>query len=349
MKLKELSLLAVENIENIFKVLDQSTTLLKNSLQISYVDAFIETCNNLLDGKVMVEDNKPDNNTVNKLDELYSKIDINTLDSETVRKVIQMVMIKAITQDKIQANHQITPDTIAFIIGYIVTRIFENYKSLSILDLAAGTGNLLTAIMNQLHTALKIDVKGVGIDNDDSMLSIANINAQLQNKHDALELIHQDSINNLLVNDVDLVVSDLPVGYYPIDENVQNYQTKASNGHSYAHHLLIEQGMNHVKQGGFGIFLVPSNIFETKEAKGLLKWIQDSAYFQGLLNLPKDIFQDNKAQKAILILQKHGNQAKQADQVMIGEFPSFKNTKDFQRFIAEIVQWEEKDLLSNHK
>ncbi|WP_347402392.1 class I SAM-dependent methyltransferase [Apilactobacillus ozensis] len=332
-----------------FKVLDQSTVLLKNSLQVSYMDAFIETCNNLLDGQVMVEDDKPDNNTVKKLDDLYSQIDISSLNSETIRKAIQMVMIKAITQDKIQANHQITPDTIAFIIGYIVTRIFENYEKLSILDLAAGTGNLLTAIMNQLNKALKIDVNGIGIDNDDSMLSVANINAQMQKKHDSLELIHQDSINNLLVDDVDLVVSDLPVGYYPIDENVQNYQTKASDGHSYAHHLLIEQGMNHVKDGGFGIFLVPSNIFETKESKGLLKWIQGSAYFQGLLNLPKDIFQNNKAQKAILMLQKHGSHAKQADQVMIGEFPSFKNTKEFQHFVAEIVQWEEKDLLSSHK
>ncbi len=73
--------------------------------------------------------------------------------------------------------------------------------------------------------------------------------------------------------------------------------------------------------------------------------MQDNVYLQGILNLPKELFLNDSAQKAIMILQKHGNGAKQADKVMLGEFPSFKDTNAFQKFMAEIVDWEEKDLL----
>ena len=55
----------------------------------------------------------------------------------------------------------------------------------------------------------------------------------------------------------------------------------------------------------------------------------------------------SKLKKAILLLQRRGGNAKQAKRVMIGEFPSFKKPGEFQKFIAEIVEWEEHDLLNN--
>lgn len=147
--------------------------------------------------------------------------------------------------------------------------------------------------------------------------------------------------------DNDLAISDLPIGYYPLDNNTSKYQTRATNGHSYAHHLLIEQAMNHVKPGGFGEFLVPSTLFDTPQAKSLLKWMETDVYLQGMLNLPPELFANKQAQKAILLLQRRGGNAKQAKRVMIGEFPSFKKPGEFQKFIAEIVEWEEHDLLNN--
>ncbi|WP_339960247.1 class I SAM-dependent methyltransferase [Nicoliella lavandulae] len=338
-------ILAKKDTETLFKVLDQSTELLQNALNLSYLDAFIENANNMLDNNnVHVEDGQPDASTVEKLKDLYQQVDYQHMASENVRKAIQMILIKAVAKDKIQANHQLTPDTIAFIIGYLLTRIFKGQSKIEILDLAVGSGNLLMSIMHQLASELHTDVSGVGIDNDDSLLSIAGISAEMQKL--SVELVHQDAINNILVNNVDLVVSDLPVGYYPIDDNVQNYETHSTEGHSFAHHLLIEQGMNHVKPGGFGVFLVPSNLFQTKESKSLLKWMQDKAYLQGMLNLPKELFTNENTQKAIMILQRHGNGAKQVNKIMIGEFPSFKNQAAFQKFIAEIVEWEQKDLLA---
>jgi len=64
-----------------------------------------------------------------------------------------------------------------------------------------------------------------------------------------------------------------------------------------------------------------------------------SAYLQGLLNLPKNLFLDEKSRKSIVVLQKRGANAKQAGKVLLGDFPSFENQGAFQAFTAQIDAW----------
>jgi len=337
--------LSQEQTETLFKVLDESTTTLQSALSTSYLDAFIETGDNLLNGQVQVEDGRPEAKVVQQLTDLYQQADWQTYDAETVRRAVQLAMLKAIRVDDIQANHQLTPDTIAYIMGYLVTRLEKNKQHLTLLDLTVGTGNLLTAVISQLKAVVAGKIDAYGVDNDDTMLAIAQTSSDLQRL--PVELIHQDALEQLLVPASDLIVADLPIGYYPIDENAANYQTHAASGHSFVHHLLLEQAVNQLTDGGIGVFLVPSQLFQTDEAHGMLKWLPGHAYLQGLLNLPSELFANANAQKAILILQKPGAGAKQVEQVMLGEFPSFKNQSAFQKFVAEIVQWEEQNLLTD--
>jgi len=326
--------------------LDESATTLQQTLSTSYLDAFIETGDNLLNGAVQVEDGRPDDATAAKLTTLYQQAPWQSYDAETVRRAVQLVLLKAIRVDEIQANHQLTPDTIAYIMGYLVTRLEHNKQHLTLLDLTVGTGNLLTAVVSQLKEVVAGKIDAYGVDNDDTLLAIAQLSSDLQRV--PVEYVHQDALEPLLVPASDLIVADLPVGYYPVDENAAGYQTRAKEGHSFVHHLLLEQAVHQLAPGGIGVFLVPSQLFQTAEAKGLLKWLPTNAYLQGLLNLPRELFANVNAQKAILILQKPGAGAKQVDQVMLGEFPSFKDQVAFQKFIAEIVQWEETNLLTDH-
>ncbi|MFC6290216.1 class I SAM-dependent methyltransferase [Levilactobacillus angrenensis] len=336
-------MLSQEQTEALFKVLDESTTTLQAALSTSYLDAFVETGDNLLNGQVQVEDGRPDQETVAKLTDLYQQADWQSFDSETVRRAVQLAMLKAIRIDEIQANHQLTPDTIAYIMGYLVTRLEKGKTHLTLLDLTVGTGNLLTAVISQLKRVVTGKIDAYGVDNDDSMLAIAQTSSDLQRV--PVELIHQDALERLLVPASDLIVADLPIGYYPVDDNAVNFHTAAKSGHTYVHHLLLEQAMNQLTPGGIGVFLVPSQLFQSEQAPNLLKWLPNNAYLQGLLNLPSELFANANAQKAILILQKPGAGAKQVEQVMLGEFPSFKNQSAFQKFVAEIVQWEEQNLL----
>ncbi|MBT9671674.1 N-6 DNA methylase [Secundilactobacillus kimchicus] len=336
--------MSLKETETLFNVFDQSSQLLKDALATSYLDAFIESGDNLIENHVQVEDGRPDTATVEQLTTLYQQVDLPTYNAETVRQAVQLTMLKAIQEDKIQGNHQITPDSIGMVMGYLLIRLVEKQQKLVLLDPAVGTANLLTTVMNQLTDATAHDLSAIGFDNDDSMLSVADINVTLQ--HATVELRHQDAIGDLLISPVDAVVSDLPVGYYPIDEKATKFKTAAKEGHSYVHHLLIEQSMQNLKPGGFALLLVPSQLFSTSETKGLLDFLQGTAYLQAFLTLPKDLFAANQSEKAILLLQRPGETAKQADKVMIGEFPSFKDQSGFQKFLAEVVNWELNDLLA---
>lgn len=245
--------------------------------------------------------------------------------------------MKVIRKDAIQANHQMTPDTIGLLMAFLIEKVTQSTKLETIFDPAVGTANLLTTVINQLDKDEHNNIKGFGIDNDDSMLSVASVNVALQ--HANVDLFHQDSVSALDIPQCDLAVSDLPIGYYPLDNNTKDYQTRAKDGHSYVHHLLIEQSMNYLKPGSFGVFLVPSSLFQTKETEGFVKWIHSVAYLQGFVNLPSELFANPAAQKSILLLQRHGGNGKQAAKVLLGEFPSFKDQKNFARFMQEINDW----------
>lgn len=330
--------LAQDKIESLFKAFDESTMVLKQAVSSSYLDAFIENAENIIDdGNVQIEDGKPDQQTVKKLRALYQTINLKDVTPEEIRTVIQLVMLKAIKQDAIQSNHQMTPDTIGILIASLLEKVSHFDGPFSIFDLSVGTGNLLTTVMNHLHNVTKLKIHGYGIDNDDSMLAVASINTTLQ--HQNIDLYHQDAIDSLDIPQSELVVADLPVGYYPLDDNVTNYETRASEGHSYVHHLLIEQAMNYLKPGGFGAFLVPSSLFQSGESKQFVEWIQKHAHLQGLINLPAELFQNKEAQKSILLLQRQGPNSKQATKVLLGEFPSFKNKTEFASFMQEIDHW----------
>ena len=312
-------------------------------MHLSYLDAFVDTMK-LLSGVRLNQ--TLTNGTMDRLNQLHVKNVYQSLNTEDLHKALQFILIKAVREDKIQANHQETPDIIASIMGYIMIRLLKGTSRLKLLDVSVGTGNLLITVMNQLKKAIHCQVSAVGLDIDDTLISVARNIARLQGQRN-LRLSYQDAVRPFSVDKFDLAISDLPVGYYPLDKNARSYQLSFSKGHSYAHYLLIEQAMKHVCPGGFGEFLVPSDLFSITSSKKMLNWLRHNAYLQGMLNLPRELFANVHAQKAILLLQKHGAKAQQVRRVMIGEFPSFKKPAEFQRFIAEIVEWEEQDLLKN--
>lgn len=312
-------------------------------MNLSYLDAFVDTVK-ILRGKRLTR--KLSKAIVDQLNPLHAKDVYKALNPKDLHKALQFILIKAVREDKIQANHQETPDVIAFIMGYIMIRLLKGKSRLKLLDVSVGTGNLLITVMSQLKKALRCQISALGLDIDDTLVRVARSIAALQHQKN-LQLNYQDAVVAFPERNFDLAISDLPVGYYPLDKNAKSYQLGFIEGHSYAHYLLIEQAMKHVRPGGFGEFLVPSDLFSASTSKKMLKWLQNSAYLQGMLNLPRELFTDVHAQKAILLLQKHGSRARQVQPVMIGEFPSFKKPAEFQRFIAEIVEWEEQDFLSN--
>ncbi|SEM95767.1 site-specific DNA-methyltransferase (adenine-specific) [Ligilactobacillus sp. WC1T17] len=335
--------MALADIEKQYNLMSEATQILQEQLGDDYLDALIENFDNLLnDGQVHVEDGLPDEKAQARLSEIYQAVDVEHLANKDRRLLLQLSLIFAYRKEKIQANHQLTPDAIGFLAAYLLKQVYHNKKATKMLDLGIGTGNLTATLIESLTEADYQNIHAFGVDNDDTLLAIASLQAELENLQ--LDLYHQDALDQLVVPQVDLIVSDLPIGYYPLDEKAKQYASHFEKGHSYAHFLLIEQGMRQLKADGIGMFLVPAGIFEDENSLPLLKEIQAQGYLQALINLPSNLFTSKHSEKAILLLQKKGPKAKQAQPVLLGDFPLIKDQEKFAKFMAEVDLWQKKNF-----
>ncbi len=326
-------------MQSYFDKLNKANSLLMESLKVSNIDTLAENLTNISDGKVYVENSVPDQATVAKLEAIYQELKQLNLTPLQLKQAITVAIIKAQKDDKAEVNKLMTPDAIGLIASLIAYEVLnvQNKKTVNIVDPTVGTGNLLIEVIEQLNMTDKFHINAAALDNDDTLVALAKSFSEVMNLN--LDAYHQDSVADWDITDIDMAVADLPVGYYPIDENAKNFQTSAESGHSYAHHLLIEQTMNNLNDGGLGIFIVPSQIFQTDQAKKLSEWMVSSVYLQAVLDLPANLFASKEAQKAVVVLQKHGNNAKQVENVLMGTIPDTNNPKLFEGFKDQLQDW----------
>lgn len=332
-----------DKIEKGFQIMDETIAKIQESLDTTFFDAYIENVENLVDGgKVRVIDNQPEEKVAQKIERLYRELIALELEPEERRKLTQLVLLKGSRQENLQANHQLTPDTLGFLFVFLLERLFPNkQQALTILDISVGMANLLLTTILNLQIAGR-QVSGYGVDADETLLAIAAADSELTQAD--VHFFHQDSLHDLLIDPVDAVIADLPIGFYPDDERAENFVTSADEGHSYAHHLLMEQGMRYVKENGFGIFLVPTNFLETEQSFTLEKWFGSEVYLQGIIQLPEELFKNKQSGKSILLLQNRGAEAKQADQVLLVNLATLKDPKAIAKFLQEFEDWKSSNL-----
>ncbi|MGM0215484.1 class I SAM-dependent methyltransferase [Enterococcus sp. AZ109] len=332
-----------EKIETAFSLMNQTIELLQQKLDTSFFDAYIENAENLVDGaKVRVIDQTPDQETVAKIEQSYQELLTLGLEKEEWRKVTQLLLLKGSKQETLQPNHQLTPDSLGFLFVFLIEQLILDKKApVRILDIAAGMGNLLLTIVNNLQLAgYTIDASGVDV--DDTLLAIAASDSALM--EETIQLFHQDSLQDLLVDPVDFAIGDLPVGFYPNDEKARQFLTSSEKEHTYAHHLLMEQAMTYVKNDGFGLFLLPSNFLETEQAPLLQQWLGKEVFLQGIIQLPDELFKSEHSRKSILIVQKNGDVAQQAEKVLLVKLPTLKDPSKVKDFFKKFEDWKSSNL-----
>jgi site-specific DNA-methyltransferase (adenine-specific) len=317
-------------VEELFNVLNESADLLQQELDCTYLEALAETGENIFQQSILqkVESEW----TGKRLKKIYEGLHLELFSKEEIRKSFQLAILKGM-KESVQPNHQMTPDSIGMLFGYLLNK-FMKQQSYRLLDPAVGTGNLLTAAMNQ---GMNKQIEGIGVDIDDLLIKLAYINANLQEY--PIELFNQDSLEHLFIEKVDAVISDLPVGYYPNDIRAADYKLKADSGHSYSHHLFIEQSIRHVKPGGYLFFLIPNGLFESEQAKKLHQFLKETVYIQGFMQLPKTLFKNKQNAKSILILQMKGEQVKAPKQALLVNMPSLSNGPEMEKILQKMDQW----------
>ncbi|WP_374939759.1 class I SAM-dependent methyltransferase [Bacillus sp. MCCB 382] len=318
-------------VESLFGIIDETATLLQEELACSYLEAVAETGENLFQGDVLQEE--VNELTKKRLNKKYDEVNLSQLENENIRKAFQFAILKGM-KENVQPNHQMTPDSLGLFISYLVNKFTADMNKLTVLDPAIGTGNLLTTVLNQMPGK---ETESIGVEIDEVLIKLAYVGADLQ-KH-PLQLFNQDSLEPLFIDPVDLVLCDLPIGYYPNDLRAQDYELKAEEGHSYAHHLFIEQSLRHTKDGGYLFFIVPNGLFESPHSAQLQGYLKEKADIQGFLQLPLSLFKNKNSAKSILILQKKKTGIKPPKEVLLAQLPSLSNQRALQDILSKIDQW----------
>ncbi|UOX37546.1 class I SAM-dependent methyltransferase [Weissella cibaria] len=324
-----------ETIEKAVKQLQAAQNKLVETLDMAAIEALVIVF------ELMLGQDDDEWATLSATDQANILADIQAADfdgmtPELKRQVLQLLLVATMRGDGLQANYQVTPDAIGMWVGFVVEQFVTAGEPVKVTDLTVGSGNLLATVAQVLGQQ-KNEMTASGVENDDTMLTIASGMAALLGLDWQLTLA--DAVADQPAVNQDVVIADLPVGYYP-SAVPTDFTTQADDGLTYVHHLLIEQAIKALRPGGLAALIVPANLFESEQAANILKYLQGSdVFFQALLQFPEKLFTNEKAAKAILVLQRAGGDAVQATPVMLARTPELTNVAENKNFVSEITAW----------
>ena len=216
-----------EKIEEAFGLLLENIQTIQNQLGTNFYDALIEQ-NAAYLGEAEDELIGTNNQRLRELN----------LTAEEWRRTFQFLFIKANQTEPMQHNHQFTPDSIGFLLTFLLDELVAG-QTASVLEIGSGTGNLAQTILH--HSQKQLDYLGVEV--DDLLIDLSASMAEVMDS--GISFVQGDAVRPQILKESQIIISDLPVGYYPNDAIAQRYQVASSEGHTYAHHLLMEQSLKY--------------------------------------------------------------------------------------------------------
>jgi len=257
-----------------FEKIEQAYTYLLENVQVIQSDLATNFYDALVEQNSIYLDGETELEQVKENNQALKRL---ALRKEEWLKTYQFLLMKAGQTEPLQANHQFTPDAIALLLVFIVEELSQK-EEITILEMGSGMGILGATFLTSLDK--KVDYLGMEVD---------------------------DLLIDLAASDV--VISDLPVGYYPDDAVASRHQVASSQEHTYAHHLLMEQGLKYLKSDGYAIFLAPSDLLTSPQSDLLKGWLKEEASLTAMISLPENLFASAKQSKTIFILQKKSETA----------------------------------------
>ena len=308
-----------EKIEKAYGYLLENTQTIQNDLQTNFYDALVEQNAIYLDGQTELTLVKENNQRLRDLN----------LNKEEWRRSFQYLLMKAAQTEPLQANHQFTPDGIGFLLVFLVDQLASS-DQVDVLEMGSGTGNLAQTLMNNCQRSLDY----LGLEIDDLLIDLAASMAEVM-KAD-VNFAQGDAVRPQVLKESDVIVSDLPVGYYPDDAIASRYQVASPQGHTYAHHLLIEQSLKYLKPGGVAIFLAPNDLLTSEQSPLLKKWMQDHAQVLAMVNLPENLFRSANLAKTIFVFRK---QEEAVVQPFVYPLTDLQDQEDLMKFRESFQNW----------
>ena len=308
-----------EKIEQAYALLLENVQEIQNELLTSFYDALIEQNGSYLDGNIELDSVRQNNEKLKAL----------KLNKEEWRRAYQFLLMKAAQTEPLQANHQFTPDSIGFIVTFLIDQL-SNKEHIDVLEIGSGMGNLAETILNNTNK----NVDYLGLELDDLLIDIS---ASIADVMDAkVSFVQGDAVRPQVLKESDVIISDLPVGFYPDDNIATRYEVASRQEHTYAHHLLMEQSLKYLKSDGYAIFLAPNDLLTSSQSDLLKKWLQKHAQIVAMIALPESLFGNAAYAKTIFVLKK---QDEQAIQPFVYALSDLQNQADLLTFSEKFQNW----------
>lgn len=314
-----------EKIESAYQLILENTQLIENDIKTNIYDALIEQ-NAFYLGAENAPTKVAENNQVLK--------DLQ-LSKEEWRRAYQFVFIKASQTEKLQANHQFTPDAIGFLVLYLLENL-TSQEHLDVIEIGSGTGNLAQTLLNNSNR----DLDYLGLELDDLLIDLSASIAEVMGAN--VSFVQEDAVRPQILKESDVIISDLPVGYYPNDAIAKRYQVAATDEHTYAHHLLMEQSLKYLKKDGLAILLAPTNLLTSGQSDLLKKWLAGYADILAVITLPETLFGNPANAKSLFVLQK---QAKTKPETFVYHLSDIQNPEILQDFMENLKIWKDDNAI----
>jgi len=308
-----------EKIEQAYTYLLENVQVIQSDLATNFYDALVEQNSIYLDGETELEQVKENNQALKRL----------ALRKEEWLKTYQFLLMKAGQTEPLQANHQFTPDAIGFIILYLLEGLTKD-DQLDVLEIGSGTGNLAETLLNNSQKTLNY----MGMEVDDLLIDLSASIADVVNS--SAVYIQEDAVRPHILKESDVIISDLPVGYYPNDEIASRFKVAATGEHTYAHHLLMEQSLKYLKKDGIAILLAPTNLLTSPQSDLLKKWLSGYADIIAVITLPEAAFGNKHNMKSIFVLKK---QTENAPETFVYPLSDLQNPEVLKDFTENFQKW----------
>lgn len=314
-----------EKIEQAYDLLLENVQTIQNQLGTNIYDAMIEQNAAYLAGQHDTDLIVRNNQTLHDLH----------LTKEEWRRAFQFLLIKANQTEPMQYNHQFTPDSIGFILSFLVDQLLATQK-VTVLEIGSGTGNLAQTILN----ASQKDLDYLGIEVDDLLIDLSASMADVMQAE--ISFAQGDAVRPQILKESQVILADLPIGYYSDDQIASRYQVASQTEHTYAHHLLMEQSLKYLEKDGFAIMLAPNDLLTSPQSDLLKGWLQEQANIVAMIALPPSLFGKAAMAKSIFVLQK-----KTARPLVPFVYPlqSLQEPEAIQKFMVNFKNWKQENAI----
>ena len=325
-----IDLLRPEVIEQLFDIVDETSIMISAEMQTGYLQGMVESCQNIISQEIRQNVNAQIKEV---LQENYDILEELEFVQEEVRKALQLAILKGFKADRV-ANAAMTPDSIAFMVSYFLAKLMKDLKECRIGDFAVGTGNFLTAVLNQMGEQPQAIF---GVDPDQDLLQVAYVLSDMQ-EH-GIQFYQQSSLKPLFIDPLDAIICDLPVGDAQEGDLLGADLELARVGSAYLPYLLMENHLRYLKPGGYGIYVIPNDLFNQPYSNEFHQLLTKSAHIQALIQLPASLFLTQEAGKSLFIFQKQGEGIQPIKEILIAQLPSFSDSLKVTKMLDRIENW----------